>query len=67
MHEATQRAIDTLGGISATARIMQVTPPAVAKWLRAGRVPAERVLALEEACEARVTRYQLRPDVYGQR
>ncbi len=31
----------------------------------AGRVPAERVLAIEAATHGKVTRYDLRPDVFG--
>ena len=63
MQQAAREAVDLLGGIRSTARAMGVTPGAVQKWL-AKRVPAERVIALEEATEARVTRYQLRPDLY---
>lgn len=63
MQEAATRAIVMLGGLSATARVMGVTAPAVRKWTRY-RVPAERVLALEAATEERVTRHELRPDIY---
>lgn len=64
MSEAAQRAVELLGGVRATAAAMGVSPAAVVKWKRT-RVPAERVLELERAVESRVTRYQLRPDVYG--
>ena len=66
MQDATKRAVDLLGGIRATARAMGVTPGAVQKWL-AYRVPAERVLEMEGATDNRVSRYELRPDVYGER
>ena len=46
------------------ARRLGVTPGAVQKWAQLGRIPAERVLAIEAATEARVTRYELRPDIY---
>lgn len=42
----------------------QITPQAVSKWARSG-VPAERVLLVEKACGGAVTRYELRPDIYG--
>lgn len=69
------KVFDLLGGPSAIAKRFQdangkpLTPWAVSKWRR--RVPPERVLALErltvdpETGRARVTRYELRPDVFG--
>ena len=35
---------------------------AVQKWLRTGRIPAERVLAVEE--HSGISRCELRPDLY---
>lgn len=46
------------------ARRLGVTPGAVQKWARLARIPAERVLEIERVTEARVTRYDLRPDLY---
>ena len=37
----------------------------IQKWLFAGRVPPERCLAIEKATGGKVTRYELRPDVFG--
>lgn len=38
----------------------------VATWLtRAKKAPADRVLRIERATSGEVTRYQLRPDVFG--
>lgn len=39
----------------------------VTKWLSRGWVPAEVCIAIERATESRVTRYQLRPDVFTAR
>ena len=64
VREATDRLIEALGGIRATARILGVAPSAAHRWKRRGYVTAEYVLRAEEACEARVTRYELRPDIY---
>jgi DNA-binding transcriptional regulator YdaS (Cro superfamily) len=61
--EALNEAIDAIGGPQRTAELMGVTHSAVYLW-RLKRLPAERVLALEEACERKITRYQLRPDIY---
>lgn len=54
-----------LVGLSGLAKALGVSPQAVWKWQRSGRVPAERCIAIESATDGRVTRYALRPDVYG--
>lgn len=42
----------------------RISPQAVSKWTKSG-VPPERVLAVEAACNQAVTRYELRPDIFG--
>ena len=59
---AIQRAADLIGGQSALARSLKVTPQAVQKMCATGRVPAERVLDIEKATG--VSRSELRPDLY---
>ena len=57
-------AVSRMGGnTSALARALGVSHTAVRKWRLLGRPPAERVLAVEAATG--VSRYELRPDVYG--
>lgn len=67
--KAIERAIDILGGQSALARAIggPVKQGHVWYWLneRDGQVPAEHCLAIEAATEGRVSRHELRPDVYG--
>ncbi|MBM3512855.1 MAG: pyruvate, phosphate dikinase [Alphaproteobacteria bacterium] len=58
---ALERAVTEAGGVAALARAINVTPQAVSQW---DKVPAERVLAVEQATGARVTRQELRPDLY---
>jgi DNA-binding transcriptional regulator YdaS (Cro superfamily) len=62
-----ERAIELLGGPSAVARQLgsrgvRVSPWAVSKWRR--RIPAERVLLIEQLTGGRITRHELRPDLY---
>jgi DNA-binding transcriptional regulator YdaS (Cro superfamily) len=59
------RAVKEVGSQSALARAIGVSPQAVQQWLEANRVPAERVLAVESATDGKVTRHDLRPDVFG--
>lgn len=40
-----------------------ITQGAISQWLN-GRVPAERVLLLERATQGRLSRHDLRPDLY---
>jgi len=42
-----------------------VTRVAVYKWLRARKIPAERVLRVEELTG--ISRHDLRPDVFGKK
>ncbi|MBK8132622.1 MAG: helix-turn-helix domain-containing protein [Gammaproteobacteria bacterium] len=43
-------------------RRLKITKHAVGKWRKRGRVPAERVLAVER--ETGISRHDLRPDLY---
>lgn len=56
------RVFELVGGKSALARLLGVTAQAVQQW---ARVPADRVLDVERAVDGAVTRYQMRPDVFG--
>lgn len=64
-----ERAIDALGSLSEFARQLKVSPQVVANWRRRG-IPAERVLEIErvtidpDSGAPRVTRSDLRPDLY---
>lgn len=54
------------GRQSLLASRLGVTPVLVHQWAQSKRkVPAERCLAIEEASKGDVTRYELRPDVFG--
>ena len=61
---AIQKAVFYAGGQSALARKIGLKPQAVQRWCRDGKIPAERVLDVERVIEAKVTRYELRPDLY---
>lgn len=53
-------------GQAPLARALDVTPGMVWQWKEGMRkVPADRVLAIETATGGQVTRYELRPDVFG--
>lgn len=62
-----EQAIQLTGGIPAMARKFGISTVAVHKWRKTGKVPPDRVLAIEAATAGQVTRYQLRPDIYGDR
>src|ERR1700753_3767983 len=59
--DALERAIIQVGGVAALARAINVTPQAVSQW---DRVPAERALAVEKATDGRISRHELRPELY---
>ena len=58
---AITRACEALGTVSALAERLGISSQAISQW---ERVPAERVLQVEAATEGRVTRHELRPDIY---
>jgi DNA-binding transcriptional regulator YdaS (Cro superfamily) len=61
---AISRALESAGLTqSELAARISVTPQAVNQWVHSGRVPAERCIAIEQATG--VSRYELRPDVFG--
>ncbi len=63
---AIRVAVDALGGVSRLARAIGVTPPSVHQWLRGSRpIPPAQCIPIETATNGAVTRYDLRPDVFG--
>lgn len=59
------KAVSRAGGAKALADQCGVSVQAVHKWMKAGRPPAERCLDIERCCARKITRYELRPDVFG--
>lgn len=63
--EALQKAIDIAGGQSALGRKIRRDQRTIWAWLNTTqKVPAEDVLAVENATEGKISRYELRPDIY---
>ena len=61
MKDSLQRAITIIGGPAAVGRLFAITSQAVSQWDIA---PYNRVLELERATKGKVTRNDLRPDIY---
>lgn len=47
------------------AELVGVTPGRVSHWICGNPVPAKHCVAIEQATEGRVTRYDLRQDIFG--
>lgn len=58
-----ETAVAKAGNTSILARHLGISHTAVRKWRLMGRPPADRVLAIEAITG--VSRYELRPDVFG--
>jgi DNA-binding transcriptional regulator YdaS (Cro superfamily) len=58
------RAAQAAGNAHRLSKMLGISHVAVGKWIRRGRIPAERVLAVEKATGGKVSRYELRPDIY---
>lgn len=64
MSKALRKAIDALGSQAELARKLDVSDMAVSQWKKRG-VPPERCRDIEAATGGAVTRYELRPDIFG--
>jgi len=62
--EALEQAIAECGTATEFARRCNTTVQHVYNWRQRG-IPAERVRDAESACGGKITRYDLRPDVFG--
>jgi DNA-binding transcriptional regulator YdaS (Cro superfamily) len=58
-------AVEFAGGQSALARMIGVRQGYVWRWLQSGRTSPKYCLEIERVTFGKVTRYQLRPDVFG--
>jgi DNA-binding transcriptional regulator YdaS (Cro superfamily) len=58
---ALARAAKEVGGVTKLASLLGIKRPAIYQWKR---VPAERAVKIEEVTGGKVTRQELRPDLY---
>lgn len=66
--EALDKAIAYVGSMQALALILGITKGAVSQWKNeARRVPSEHCRPIEAAVNGLVTRFDLRPDIFGER
>lgn len=67
MNKHINKAVGIHGSQRAMADAVGVKPVQVFKWLHGVcAVPAGRCMAIEESVNGAVTRYDLRPDVFGE-
>jgi DNA-binding transcriptional regulator YdaS (Cro superfamily) len=60
-------AVSFFGSQAALAAALKVSPMAVSKWVSGrSRITAERACEIEEVTRGAVTRYDLRPDIFGE-
>lgn len=62
---ALDNACDLVGSQTKLAKLLGIRSPSISEWRRRQRVPAERCIAIEQATGGKITRYDLRPDVFG--
>jgi len=58
------KAIAVAGGQRRLAEKLGVSSMAVSQWKRRG-IPPHRVIEIERAIDGEITRYELRPDIFG--
>ncbi|MGE7136189.1 transcriptional regulator [Luteibacter sp. NPDC031894] len=59
------RVIEILGSQEELAARLGIKSPSITGWRNRKRIPSERCIALEEVTGGQVTRYEMRPDVFG--
>jgi DNA-binding transcriptional regulator YdaS (Cro superfamily) len=64
--ETIEKAIEICGGQTALAKALGIKQSAISNWINRGQVPPDRCLAVEVSTRGKVTRYDLRPDVFGE-
>lgn len=64
--QALRKAISLAGSQAALAARIGKRQAHVSMWLRRGRVGPLSCIAIEKAVGGQVTRYDLRPDVFGE-
>ena len=65
MDPGIQKALQTAGDRNADlAKLLGISPSAISQW---ARVPYGQALQIEARTRGRVTREELRPDVFGER
>lgn len=64
--QALDIAVATFPTQNAFAAALGIRSASVSGWRKCGRAPAARCLDIERITAGRVTRYDLRPDVFGQ-
>ena len=62
MENPAKLASDACGSQRKLAKLLHIKPQAVNNWVKKGRIPAERVIAVEKV--SGVSRNVLRPDLY---
>lgn len=62
---AIERLSEHFGSQRSLAVALGIRPQSITKW-KLNQIPAERVLEIERLCEGAVSRYEMRPDVFGE-
>lgn len=60
-----QKVLNIAGGVSAISDELNISVQAIYKWVKKNKAPANRCIELESLVKQKVTRYELRPDVFG--
>lgn len=63
MNTIVTQVVEAAGGAAALARHLGITSQAISQW---SRIPSDRVIPIERLLGGRLTRHDMRPDLYPQ-
>lgn len=66
MHNAIEKVLKLAKTQAEIAKILNITPQAVSKQLKKGKLLPEHCIALEKHYNGLITRYELDPDHFGE-
>jgi len=61
MDASLEKTLELAGGPAALGKLLGISSQAVSQWRR---IPPLQVIPIERALEGRITRYEMRPDLY---
>ena len=61
-----ERVVHAAGGPTKLSIALEVSRQTIYSWIATGKIPSEHCLEIEDLLAGLVSRYEMRPDIYGE-